>query len=241
VFDHRSGRLAIEGVPLAPYGLAAKSPKLAKLQDEVFGLEKRRIAAEAAVTAARDFIPQARDRDAEAAARALRSGKDMPAPRHEGEARAALEDAERTLAALTKATADAAQELEAAKATHRASLLADFAAARRENAEAMARLAPELSSRYGRDFALADIVAKMTPPPEAVEFWGPARNTTTVIGVQTMETVAGVPRGTVEQVLGHLGGLVREFEEPVPVGGSEALDVLDAVQDRGGGTGYEPL
>jgi hypothetical protein len=62
---------------------------------------------------------------------------------------------------------------------------------------------------------LADIVAKMTPPPEAVEFWGPARNTTTVIGVQTMETVAGVPRGTVEQVLGHLGGLVREFEEPM--------------------------
>ena len=221
MFDYRSGRLAIEGVPLAAYGLAAKYPKLAKLQTEVFTLEKRRIAAEADVERARNSIQQAKDRDAEAAARALRNSKDMPSPKHEAEAKAALEGAERTLAALTKATADAAQELEAAKAKHRAALLADFAAARRENAAEMARLAPELSSRYGRDFALADIVAKMTPPPEAVEFWGPARNTTTVVGVQTMESVAGVPRGTVEAVLGHLGGLVREFEEPEPMGGSD--------------------
>jgi hypothetical protein len=83
----------------------------------------------------------------------------------------------------------------------------------------MAHLAPELSSRYGRDFALVDIVEKLTPPPEAVESFDAPRNTTTVIGIQTMETVAGVPRGTVEQVLGHLGGLVREFDEPV--GGSD--------------------
>ena len=221
MFDYRSGRLAIEGVPLAAYGLAAKYPKLAKLQTEVFTLEKRRIAAEADVERARNSIQQAKDRDAEAAAKALRSGKDMPKPQHEEEARAALEGAERTLAALTKATGDAAQELEAFKAKHRGALLADFTAARRENAEAMARLAPELSSRYGRDFALADVVKKLTLPPEAVESFDAPRNTTTVIGVQTMQTVAGVPRGTIEQVLGHLGGLVREFEEPEPMGGSD--------------------
>jgi hypothetical protein len=222
VFDYRSGRLAIEAVPLVAYGLAAKYPKLAKLQDEVFGLEKRRIAGEVAMTMARNSIGQAKERDAEAAARALRNGKEMPPPKHEEEAKAALEGAERTLAALTKATADAAQELEAFKAKHRASLLADYMAARRENAAEMARLAPELSSRYGRDFALADIVKKLTPPPEAVESFDAPRNTTSVIGIQTMETVAGVPRGTVEQVLGHLGGLVREFEEPEPMGGSDA-------------------
>ena len=241
MFDYRSGRLAVEGVPLAAYGLESRYPKLARLQAEVFGLEKQRASAEAAVATARNGLPQARERDAEAAAKAIRKGLAMPKPKRAAEVQEAHEDAERRLAALTKATADAARELEELKAEQRSALLADFMTARRENAAEMARLAPELSSRYGRDFALADIVAKMTPPPEAVEFWGPARNTTTVIGVQTMETVAGVPRGTVEQVLGHLGGLVREFEEPVPVGGSEALDVLDAVQDRGGGTGYEPL
>ena len=84
----------------------------------------------------------------------------------------------------------------------------------------MAHLAPELSSRYGRDFALVDIVEKLTPPPEAVESFDAPRNTTSVIGVATMETtVAGVPRGTVEQVLGHLGGLEHQFEEPM--GGSD--------------------
>ncbi len=210
-------------MPLAPYGLADRYPKLARLQDEVFGLEKRRIAAESAVTTARNSIEQAKDRDAEAAAKALRSGKDMPKPRHAEEAQAAREGAERALAALTKATADAAQELEAFKAKHRASLLADYMAARRENAAEMARLAPELSSRYGQDFALADIVAKLTPPPEAVEFSGPARSTTSVIaGVQTLQSVAGVPRGTVEQVLSHLGALVNEFGEPALMGGSDA-------------------
>jgi hypothetical protein len=111
------------------------------------------------------------------------------------------------------------RELEALKAKHRAALLADFTATRRENAAEMARLAPELSSRYGQDFALADIVKKLTPPPEAVESFDAPRNTTTVIGIQTMETVAGVPRGTIEQVLGHLAGLAREFEEPEPMGG----------------------
>jgi hypothetical protein len=138
----------------------------------------------------------------------------MPKPKHAAEVQEAHEDAERRLAALTKATADAARELEELKAKQRGALLEDFAAARRENAQAMSRLAPELSARYAQDFALASIVAKLTPPPEAVEFSGPARSTTSVIGVQTLETVAGVPRGTIEAVLGHLGGLVREFEEP---------------------------
>ncbi len=45
----------------------------------------------------------------------------------------------------------------------------------------------------------------------------PPRNTLSVIGpVPTLQTVARVPRGTVEQVLEHLGALLHEFQEPTP-------------------------
>jgi hypothetical protein len=79
----------------------------------------------------------------------------------------------------------------------------------------MARLTPELSGRYARDFDLGDLIRELTPTPSAVESDAPAGNTTTVIGVQIRQTIAGVPRGTVEHVLVELANLGAEVK-PTP-------------------------
>jgi hypothetical protein len=79
----------------------------------------------------------------------------------------------------------------------------------------MARLTPELSGRYARDFDLGDLIRELTPTPSAVESDAPAGNTTTVIGVQIRQTIAGVPRGTVEHVLAELANLGAEVK-PTP-------------------------
>ncbi len=57
VFDYRSGQLVVEAVPLAAYGLESRYPKLARLQAEVFGLEKQR------ASAASDGRPTCRTHD----------------------------------------------------------------------------------------------------------------------------------------------------------------------------------
>jgi hypothetical protein len=221
MFDPRSGALVVQQLPLGRLGLMEKWPKLGKLQDEVASLDKRRQEAESAVVAAKDAVPRAKELDATSVAKALRSGKAMPEAKAEAKAQAALDSAERTLAAFTKATADAAQDLEQFKAKHRDELLADLTASRRENASEMARLAPELSSRYARDFELADLIKKLAPPATPAESDLPARSTTTFIGVESMQTVAGVPRGTVEQVLTHLASL-EQFATVVGDGESAA-------------------
>jgi peptide subunit release factor RF-3 len=85
----------------------------------------------------------------------------------------------------------------------------------------MARLTPELSGHYVRDFDLGDLIKELTPPPSAVESDAPAGNTTTVIGVQIRQTIAGVTRGTVEHVLAELANLGAEVK-PTPSSEPEA-------------------
>ena len=92
-----------------------------------------------------------------------------------------------------------------------------------------------------------DRLEAMTPAPSgSPEAWARA--------VEALETLAGL-------IHEHADEIDRNYKEHIEAGdehlpalvaakrdalckteeGREALDVLDAVQDRGGGTGYEPL
>ena len=216
MFDPRSGELRYDRLPLQQYDLAQRWRALAEREDKLAELDRDRQRAERAVRMAEEAIRHATEQDAEAASAAILAGKPVGKPTHQAKAEAEHAEAVRMREAYTRAVQRAAEELYGYRAEHAAELYADFVAARRENAAQMARLAPELASRYAQDFALADVVRKLTPPEPAREDSDPPRNTTTVIApVATLQTVAGVPRGSVEQVLSHLGGLVHEFEEPV--------------------------
>ena len=98
-------------IDLSRYCIADKWPRLAKLQEEVANLEERRADVERGVMAARNAIPEARDKDAEDASQAIRAGKAIPQPKHEADAVAALEGAERTLTALARAVQGAQADL----------------------------------------------------------------------------------------------------------------------------------
>src|SRR5215210_3893504 len=101
------------------YGLEEKWPKLGAMRQEVADLVARQGEAEAAVVAARNAISAAQERDAEAAAKAIRAGKSVPDGEHEKKARATLEDAQRNLAAYTRAAQDAKSDLARFTAEHR--------------------------------------------------------------------------------------------------------------------------
>ena len=206
-------------IDLTRYGIADKWPKLAKLQREIADLEKRRGEAEGAVVAARNAIPAARDKDAEAASVAIRAGRDMPRPKHEADAVAALEDAERTLTALAKAVQSAQADLNNYLGQHREAIYGALVEAVRNSDAELAHHAREAARLYAfREDAHYDLKA-LAPPPAPPDENAPAqRLSTTVIGLKTTRSM-GPDRGTIEQALGHLAGLGAQYAEPDEVVG----------------------
>jgi hypothetical protein len=201
-------------IDLDRYGIADKWPRLRKKQEEVANLERRRGEAEQEVLAGRDAIPAAQERDAEAAAKAIRAGKSVPEPGHEVKARAQLEAAERTAAAFTKAAADAQSELDAFIAGHRDELRAAMVAALNANDQAIAYHAQEAQRRYAfREDARYDLKA-FAPPPSPPDENAPAQKlSTSVIAIGTQRSV-GPARGEVEQMLAYLASLAELPSEP---------------------------
>jgi hypothetical protein len=199
---------------LQTYGIADKWPKLRKLQKEVADLEQRRDEAEREVMFARNGIPAARDKDAEAASVAIRIGRPMPQPKHEAEALAALEGAERTSAALSRAVQSARADLNEYMAQHSGEIRASVVEALRDKAHQLARHAREAAVLFGQiEDSRYDLKA-LAPPPAPPDENAPAqRLSTSVIAIGTARST-GPARGDVEQMLGYLAGLEARFVEP---------------------------
>ena len=138
----------------------------------------------------------------------------MPQPKHEAEALAALEGAERTLTALAKAVQSAQADLNNYLGQHREAIHAALVEAVRKSDERLAQHAREAARLYAfREDAQYDLKA-LAPPPAPPDENAPAqRLSTTVIGIKTARSTAP-NRGDVEQILGHLAGLESGIPEP---------------------------
>jgi len=203
---NRFGQLAADPFPLEKFGLQERYPKLAALQREVHKLDARRIEAERDLVAQRQGVGQARQKDTEAAGKALRAGKDMPAAKHEVDANEMVREAERKLAALSDATAAAAQDLTAEQRKHATALIEDLTRARAETAKRVAGQATTLLADYGLFLDAEDIGKRFAPPAPVPDENAPAQDTTLVINAPRA-TPAGPQRGDVESVLSHLASL----------------------------------
>jgi hypothetical protein len=210
---NRFGQLAVEVVPLEQHGLVKKWAKLDRLQQEVASLEERRQQAERDVVSLRQAIDAARAKDAEAASRAIRAGKDVPAPKHEKDAVAAVEGAERTSSYLYAAVSDAAQDLHAYTTKHRSELLSDLAQAREELAAALAALCPEIALKYRKLLEVEALAKRLGPPVAHEENHGEPEDTAVFIGPMTIRTISGPSPGDIEAALSYLASLAPTGSE----------------------------
>lgn len=199
---------------LSRYGIADRWPKLNAMRQEIADLEQRRGEAEAAVFAAREAIPAAQEQDAEAAAKAIRAGKSVPDAKHERKAQATLEDAQRNLAAYTRAATDAQADLARFTAKHRAEIRADILGALRDKARRLNEHATEAAQLYA---TIADShydLKDLAPPPASDEPAGTGQNMVSIINV-TRQSFAP-HRGDVEGALSYLASLVNQYQESAP-------------------------
>jgi hypothetical protein len=220
---------------LEKYGIAANWPKLRVMQEEVAGLEHRRGAAEQEVAAARNAIPAAEQRDAEADAKAIRAGKSGPRAQHAAKARAALEDAERNLAAYNRALADAQSDFARFTADHRDELRAALVEALNHKGRRLAEHARQAAVLYGQlEDGKYDLKA-FTPPPPLQESGPPGslrgRSSTSVIAINTGQSV-GPARGHIEDMLAYLASFAPP-EEPSPAQPPPSGDGKRGVPKRG--------
>ena len=200
---------------LERYGIADKWPKLNAMRQEIADLEARRGEAEAAVVAAREAIRAAQEQDAEAAAKAIRAGKSVPDAKHERKALAALEDAQRSLAAYTRAAADAQSDLARFTAKHRAEIRADILGALRDKAQRLNEHATEAAQLYATIADSQYDLKELTPPPPSEEPAGSGQNMVSIVSVTRQSF--GPNRGDVEGALSYLAGLVNQCQEPAAV------------------------
>jgi hypothetical protein len=208
-------------IDLNKYGVADRFPKLVRLERVASDLEAARLKTEREVAAARQAVEAAREEDTNAAADALRAGRKPPSDmgKREARARTALESAERTSAAYSRAVEAARHDVEAAYAEcsgeiREAVVEARGEASRRISGHVRAMLpdyALVMDSRYD-----LRALTPPTPPPEAD---GPGRNTVDFGGVINTRNVYGEPfeRGDVEAMLSYLAALEGRFAEPVEV------------------------
>jgi len=203
---NRFGQLAVDPFPLERFGLEERYSKLAALQREVHKLDARRIEAERDLVAQRQGVGQAQQKDTEAAGKALRAGKDMPAAKHEAAANRKVQEAARKLAALSDAAASAAQDLTAEQRKHATALIEDLGRARAEAAKRVAEQATTLLTDYGLFLDAEDIGKRFAPPAPVPDESAPAQDTTFIINAPRA-TPTGPQRGDVETVLGHLSRL----------------------------------
>jgi hypothetical protein len=199
---------------LERYGIADKWPRLRAMRQEVADLEARRGEGEAAVVAAREAIPAAQGQDAEAAAKAIRAGKSVPDAKHERKALAALEDAQRNLAAYTRAAQDAQSDLARFTASHRAEIRADILGALRDKAQRLNEHATEAAQLYATIANSHYDLKHLTPPPASEEASGTGQNVVDIINI-TRQSI-GLNRGEIEGALSYLASLVNQYEEPGP-------------------------
>lgn len=207
----------MSNVPLKALGLEKKWARLARLQEEVDGLQKQSRQAETEVEVLRNQLAPARDKDLDAEARAMRSGKEAPEPTHERDVQRNLERATRERDVYARAWESAQVDLGEYRAKHRAQLFEDVAQARHRIALEVARSAQEALVAFGKYENLHYALKNLQPPAGSEEIMAPARNTNVFMGFQSMQQ-QGPSRGHVDQVLAYLVGLASTGE----VGGVDA-------------------
>jgi hypothetical protein len=204
-------------VDLQGLGLAAKWPKLHRLQRGLADFRRRQQKAADEAQALRANLPHARERDLVAEANAVRQGKTPPEPTHEPAVEADLKAAERTRDVLARAVQAVHEDLGNHLARHQQDLYQDVLEARRKVAAGLAVHAREALARYGRYEDLARVVKDLRPAEPSNEN-APAQRLTTVFANVVHTTQTGPARGDVEQTLSYLAGLGEAEEE----GGSDA-------------------
>jgi hypothetical protein len=207
-------------IDLRGLGLAQKWPRLTALQGEVADLEQRLHKARGAAHAAQNELPHARERDIELEARALRSGKKLPAPEHGPRVEARRQDAERQAERLARALQAAREEYGEHLAAAQAELYRDVLGARDAVAREAAEAAEVTRRAYSRYEALARTVRDLTPAPPTDEYAPSQRITNSFYGLHTRQL--GPARGDIEQALGYLISLPPSEAESQEAGGDAA-------------------
>lgn len=184
--------------------LESKWPRLARLQTEIAGLEKRSREAEVEVMRLRAELGPAREKDLDAEAKAIRAGKDSPEAKHEAEVKAKLERAERDSAVMSRALQAAREDLGHFLAKHQGELYRDVLAARAEIGAKVAESARAALAEYARYEDLHYVLKNLTPPPPSREGEPVQRLTQSFIGGGVQTTQRGPDRGEVEAMLQHL-------------------------------------
>jgi hypothetical protein len=203
----RFGQWLFDPVPLDALGL--KWPKLDGQQEEVRSLINQHAEAVQAVAKLEAQRPDARERDLDAAAAAIRAGKEAPAPKAEPALERKLESAMRTRDAFSRAVSNAIGELEAFKRVHAASLEADATFSLEALRSQLADKAKQTAALYEEAESAAASVKKLAPPavapPQSL-----AAGQDTVYAPQFVARTsrsAGPERGTINLVLSHLQAL----------------------------------
>ncbi len=164
---------------------------------------------------ARAHISRARAADIEEAAAAVRQGRRPPEATREADAKLALERAIRERDVLAGVVQRVEEEYGTFMERHQRELFADVLTARHAIALKLAENARAAMSNFARWADLARTVKDLAPPP-SVETGPPGsdepglvRPTNAFVGFHGTQP-SGIPRGTVEQVLGHLADMAPE-------------------------------
>ncbi len=195
---------------LRALGLEKRWPRLARLQTEIAGLEKRNREAEVEVHRLRAELGPAREKDLNAEAKAIRAGKEPPDSKHEPDVQRKLERAERDSAVMGRALQAAQTDLGTFLAQHQAELYRDVQAARSQIGARVAEAARAALVDYVRYEDLLYVLKGLQPPAAPVESDAPPQRLTNVIIGPVATHRTGPDRGEVEQILTYLVSLASE-------------------------------
>ncbi len=180
-------------------------PRLRELEEEVAELTRRHQDAQAEAQGLENQLETARRADLDREAKAVRSGKNPPKPKHEPPIQSKLDTARRNAEVYRRALEAAQSDLGAFRAEHSGALFADLEHFRGEIARDFAKHAQRAMQGFGRYSDLAYLLKNLEPPVD-----DPGPRFFPVIGVHT--TKSGPDRGEIEQVLSYLIGLAPAEE-----------------------------
>ncbi len=219
---NRFGLISFEAVPLERFGLEKKYKKLAAMQAETQDLIRQYEEAAGRVAVLEQARQDARDKDLDAHARALRKGEEVPEPEHEAKLDDDLASAIRTRDALQRAVEGAMAEVASYRLEHVFTLQQDITAALDARAHELAEHARAAAALYAEVEDGRLEASRLAPVQGAPENAGAPEDTTVLLGPMTTRTIAGGPnRGEIEAVLNYLSSLAQ----PVTVVGADEAAV----------------